>query len=354
MFDLIHNHKTLVQIVLGLITLPFAFWGIDSYTRSFSTAQDLAEVAGQKITLPEFAQAQRDQQERMRSLLGRNFDPALFDTPEQRAELLDAMIQQRLLAVQAVRSNLVVTDGQLREMIIGMPVFQENGRFSSSRYDALLRAQGMNDVMFEARLRQDVQLQQLREAVADSSLVAKTQVERMLAIQGQQREVSEVVLSYEQFAGEVKLAADAVKTYYDSHQADFQVPEQVRAEFVVLNADALAALETVSEADLRSWYDTNVRARFEERAAAKKKADELLAQLRAAPEKFAELAKQNSQDPGSKDNGGDLGFFARGAMVKPFDEAVFKLKPGQMSGIVDTDFGFHIIKLTGIKPAKGD
>ena len=352
MFDLIHNNKRLVQIMLALITLPFAFWGIESYQRGSGTAQDLAEVAGQKITLQEFTQAQRDQQERLRSLLGRNFDAALLDTPEQRAELLDGLIQQRLLAVKAVKSNLIVTDAQLREMIIGLPVFQENGQFSKARYDALLRAQGLSDVTFEARLRRDVELQQLNAAIADSSLVAKAQAGRMLAIQGQQREVSEVVLSFEQFAGEVKLAPDAVKTYYDGHLAEFQLPEQVRAEYIVLSADALAAQETVSEADLRTWYDSNMRGKFEERAAAKKKAEDLLAQLRAAPDKFSELAKQNSQDPGSKDNGGDLGFFARGAMVKPFEEAVFKLKQGQMSGIVETDFGFHILKLTGIKPAK--
>ena len=352
MFDLIHKHKILVQVLLALMVLPFAFWGIDSYQRGTSTAQDLAEVAGQKITLQEFAQAQRDQQERLRSLLGRNFDASLLDTPEQRAELLDGLIQQRLLALKAVKSNLAVTDAQLREIITGLPAFQENGQFSKARYDALLRAQGMSDVVFEARLRRDVELQQLNGAVADSSLVAKAQVARMLAIQGQQREVSEVLLSYEQFAGEVKLAPDAVKTYYDGHLAEFQLPEQVRAEYVLLSADALAALETVSEAELHTWYDSNVRAKFEERAAAKKKAEDLLAQLRAAPDKFAELARQYSQDPGSKDNGGDLGFFARGAMVKPFEEAVFKLKQGQMSGIVETDFGFHIIKLTGIKPAK--
>ena len=163
-----------------------------------------------------------------------------------------------------------------------------------------------------------------------------------------------MVLSYEQYTGEVKLAPDAVKAYYDGHLAEFQLPEQVRAEYVALSADALAALETVSEADLRAWYDSNMRGKFEERAAAKKKAEDVLAQLRAEPDKFAELAKQNSQDPGSKDNGGDLGFFARGAMIKPFEETAFKLKPGQMSGIVETDFGFHIIKLTAIKPAKGD
>jgi len=352
MFDLIHKHKMLVRAMLALIVLPFAFWGIDSYQRGASTPQDLAEVAGQTITLQEFAQAQRDQQERLRSLLGRNFDAALLDSPEQRAELLDGLIQQRLLALKAVKSKLVVTDEQLREMIAGLPAFQENGRFSKARYDQLLRAQGLNDVAFEARLRQDVELQQLNGALADASLVAKTQVGRMLAIQGQQREISEVVLSDEQFAGEVKLAPDAAKTYYDGHQAEFQLPEQVRAEYVLLSADALAALETVGEAELHTWYDSNMRAKFEERAAAKKKAEDLLAQLRAAPDKFADLAKQHSQDPGSKDNGGDLGFFARGAIVKPFDEAAFKLKQGQMSGIVDTDFGFHIIKLTGIKPAK--
>jgi peptidyl-prolyl cis-trans isomerase D len=352
MFDLIHKHKILVQALLGLMVLPFAFWGIDSYQRGAVRGQDLAEVAGQKITQQEFVQAQRDQQERMRSLLGRNFDASLFDTPEQRAELLDGLIQQRLLAVKAIKSNLVVTDEHLREIITALPVFQENGRFSKARYDALLRAQGMSDVGFEARVRRDAELQQLTGAVADSSLVAKAQVARMLAIQGQQREVSEVLLSYEQFAGDVKLAPDAVKAYYDAHLADFQLPEQVRADYVVLSAEALAALETVSEAELHAWYDSNVRAKFEERAVAKKKAEDLLAQLQAAPDKFAALAKQYSQDPGSKDKGGDLGFFARGAMVKPFEEAIFKLKQGQMSGIVDTDFGFHIIKLTGIKPAK--
>ena len=352
MFDLIHKQKRLVQVLLALMVLPFAFWGIDSYQRGASAPQDLAEVAGQKITLQEFSQAQRDQQERLRALLGKNFDAALLNTPEQRAELLDQLIQQRLLALHAVRSKLVVTDEQLREIITSLPAFQENGRFSKARYDAMLRAQGMNDVVFEARLRRDVELQQLNGAVADSSLISKAQATWMLAIQGQQREVSEALLSIDQFASQVKLAPDAVKAYYDTHPGEFVLPEQVRAEYAVLNADALAALETVSEADMRSWYDTNLRPKFEERTAAKKKTEELLAQLRAAPEKFAELAKQNSQDPGSKDNGGDLGFFARGAMVKPFEDAVFKLKQGQMSGIVESSFGFHILKLSGIKPAK--
>ena len=351
MFDLVHKHKLLVQIILALIILPFAFWGIDSYRRGASTAEDVAEVAGQKITLQDFSRAQRDQQERLRAALGGNFDPALLDTPERRAELLDQLIQQRLLAVQAAKSNLVVTDAQLREIIAGLPEFQENGHFSKPRYDALLRAQGLSDVGFEARLRQDVELQQLNDAVSGSSLLAKAQVARILALQGQQREVSDAILPYDQFLGEVKLAPDAVKAYYDSHVAEFAVPEQVRAEFVVLNADALAALETVSEADMRSWYDSNVRAKFEERAAAKKKAEDVLAQLHAAPDKFAELAKQYSQDPGSKDKGGDLGYFARGAMTKSFEDAVWKLKPGQISGIVESRFGFHIIKLTGIKPA---
>ena len=352
MFDLIHKNKRLVQVLLALMVLPFAFWGVDSYQRGSSAVQDMAEVAGQKITLQDFSRAQRDQQDRLRALLGRNFDAAMLDTPEQRAELLDQLIQQRLLAAHAVRSNLVVTDAQLREIIVGLPAFQENGRFAKSRYDAMLRAQGMNDVLFEARLRQDIELQQLNGAVSDSSLVSKALATRILAIQGQQREVSEVLLSIDQLASQVKLAPDAVKNYYDTHPGEFVVPEQVRAEFALLNADTLAALETVSEADMRSLYDSKVRPKFEERAATRKKAEELLAQLRAAPEKFGELAKQYSQDPGSKDSGGDLGFFARGAMVKPFEDAAFKLKKGQMSGIVESSFGFHIVMLTGIKPAK--
>jgi peptidyl-prolyl cis-trans isomerase D len=352
MFDLVHKHKKLVQLLLALMVLPFAFWGIDSYRRGESAAQDVAKVAGQKITLQEFSQAQREQQERLRELLGGKYDPAMLDTPAQRAELLDQLIQQKLLAVQAVKSNLVVTDQQLRDIIVSLPAFQESGKFSKARYDAMLRAQGMNDVIFEARLRRDVELQQLNTAVGDSVIVGKTQVARFLAIEGQQREVSEALLSMEQFAREVKLEPDAVKVYYDTHPGEFVVPEQVRAEYAVLNAEVLAAQEIVSEADMRSWYDGNVRAKFEARMAAKKQAEDLLAQLRQAPDKFAELAKKYSQDPGSKDNGGDLGFFARGAMVKPFEDAVFKLKPGQFSGIVESSFGFHIIKLTEIKPAK--
>jgi len=352
MFDLVHKHKRLVQVMLALITLPFAFWGIDSYRRGASAALDVAEVAGQKITQQEFNQAQREQQERLRELLGAKYDPAMLDTPAQRADLLDQLIQQRLLAVHAVKSNLVVTDQQLRDIIVALPAFQENGKFSKARYDAMLRAQGMNDVIFEARLRRDVELQQLNTAVGDSVIVGKTQVARLLAIEGQQREVAEALAPIEQFAREVKLAPDAVKAYYDTHPGEFVVPEQVRAEYAVLNADVLAAQETVSEADMHSWYDSNVRAKFEARMAAKKQAEDLLAQLHQSPDKFAELAKKYSQDPGSKDNGGDLGFFARGAMVKPFEDAVFKLKPGQLSGIVESSFGYHIIKLTGIKPAK--
>src|SRR5512141_467436 len=352
MFDLVHKHKRLVQVMLALITLPFAFWGIDSYRRGTSTVEDVADVAGQKITLQDFSRAQRDQQERLRAMLGANFDPALLDSPEQRAQLLDQLIQQRLLAVQAVKSNLVVTDAQLREIIVGLPAFQENGRFSSAGYEAMLRAQGMSDVVFEARLRRDIELQQLNGAVADSSLVGKTQLARLLAIQGQQREVSEALLSIDQLASQIKLAPDAVKAYYATHPGEFVVPEQVRAEYALLNADVLAAQESVSEADMRSWYESNVRPKFEQRAAAKKKAEALLAQLQAAPDKFVELAKQNSADPGSKAHGGALGYFARGSMVKSFEDAVFKLKPGQLSGIVESSFGFHIIKLTGIKPAK--
>ncbi len=352
MFDLVRNNKRLVQLLLALITLPFAFWGIDSYQRAYNSGQDVAEVAGQKITLQEFAQAQRDQQERMRSLLGRNFDASLFDSPEQRAELLEQMIQQRLLAVQTVKSNLLVSDTQLREIIAGLPAFQENGHFSKARYDQLLQAQGMNDLMFEARLRQDAQLQQLNAAISDSSFVAKTQAQRILVLAGQKREIAESVLSYEQFAGESKPLPEAIKAYYDGHVAQFQVPEQVRAQYVVFTPDALAGSESVSEADARAWYDANMGAKFAQRAAARKKAEELLARLRAAPDKFAELAKQNSQDPGSKDKGGDLGYFARGSMVKPFEDAVFKLKVGELSGVVESDFGFHIIKLAGIKPAK--
>jgi len=160
-FDLVHNNKRLMQIVLTLVALPFAFWGIDSYQRVMSRSGEVAEVEGQKITEQEFGDALRQQQERFRGMLGRNFDPALFDSPAIRLELLEGMISQRLMMQHAMRNHLTVSSEMLVETTMSIPAFQVDGKFSRERYDAALRNERMSSEAFDAALRRDILTQQL-------------------------------------------------------------------------------------------------------------------------------------------------------------------------------------------------
>ena len=372
MFDAVRNNKRIVQVFLALITLPFAFWGVDSYFRSGGGAGELASVGGSKISQQEFAQSLRDQQERLRGQLGREFNPAMLETPEARAAMLDALVSQRLLALQAGKSNLTASDALLREVIGAIPALQEDGKFSMRRYEQALRAQGLTQAGFEAKLRQDLTLQQLVQSVSDTAVVSRAAAERIIAIQFEEREVSETAVRPEQFAGQVKVAAEAVRDFYEKNRKQFEIPQQIRAEYLVLSRDALAAQTGVSAEEIRSAYEKNARNNVspEERRAshiliqspadapeaeqktARAKSQALLQQLRKNPADFARLAKEQSQDPGSAPKGGDLGYFPRGAMVKPFEDAVFSLKENQISEIVRSEFGFHIIRLTGVKPEK--
>jgi peptidyl-prolyl cis-trans isomerase D len=370
MFDLVHKNKRLMQIVLGLVALPFAFWGIDSYQRVMGRAGEVAEVGGQKIGEQEFSEALRQQQDRLRGMLGRNFDASLLDSPAMRREVLDGMISQRLLMQHAVRNYLTVSDETLVETTMSIPAFQVDGKFSRERYDIALQNEGMRPEMFDAALRRDLMVQQITGALSDSGFASKAAADQLAGLRAQQREVSEYHVQAD--AKGVQVPADTIRAFYDSNPARFQIPEQVQVDYVVLSADALAASEQVDPAEVAKFYEAN-QSRYgepeqrrashiliavksgageEEKRKARERAQSVLAQLRRSPEKFAEIAKKESGDPGSAAHGGDLGFFSRGMMVRAFEEAAFHLKQGQISDPVETDFGFHIIKVTGIKPGK--
>jgi len=373
MFDAVRNNKRIVQIFLVLITVPFALWGVDFYTRSLGRAGDVATVGKLKITQQEFQQSLREQQDRMRASMGSEFNPALLDTPEARQAVLDSMINQRVLAQQAYGARVVVSDDQLRQFISSVPAFQDNGKFSNRRYESIVRSQGMSEAGFEMRLRQDLALQQLASPVGEGAFVSKSAADRWLALQREAREVADYVVKPEQFVAQVKLPPNAAQKYYDDNRKLFEVPEQVRAEYLVLNPEALMGSVKVTDEEIKRWYEGHAdqykqpeerrashiliqvpkEATPEQRKAARAKIDDLLKQVRQNPNDFAKLAKEHSQDPGSAAKGGDLGFFSRGMMVKPFEDAAFALKEGQVSDVVTSDFGFHIIKLTGVKPEKG-
>lgn len=368
MFDAVRNNKKIVQVFLALITLPFAFFGVESYVRNVGTGDDVAKVGDVKITQRQFQQALREQQERLRAQTGGQFDAKLLDTPEARKTILDDLVDQRLLMLEASRNKMFASDEAIRRAIAGIDAFKVDGRFSSERYGAALAAQGMTPAGFEAQLRQDLTLQQLAGAVGQSGLMARAVGDRILAMQTEKREVQEFRIGLDAYLDKVRLADDAARKFYDANGKQFETPEQARAEYVVLSMETIGAQLTVSDAEIKAWYDGHKErfAQLEERRAshiliaseklgkdkARAKAEEILVEIRKNPAGFADLARKNSDDPGSAAKGGDLGFFGRGMMVKPFEEATFKLKDGEVSGIVESDFGFHIIKLTGIHEGK--
>ena len=257
MFDWVHNNKRVIQVILGLIIVPFAFWGLDSYQRLFSAGSDVASVAGQKITEQEFSEALRQQQERMRGMLGRNYNAAALDSPEIRSEMLEGMISQRLVTQHAFRNNITVGDAQLRDVITSIPAFQEDGKFSKARYEAMLRAEGYSPPFFESTLRRDLMMQQLSAALADSGLSSKSAARQIAVARAQQREIAEFKIAAEPMLSQVKVSAEAVQAYYDSNRIQFQIPEQLRVEYVVLNNDALVALEQPGADEVKAYYAAN-------------------------------------------------------------------------------------------------
>lgn len=369
MFDAVRNNKRIVQIFLALITLPFAFFGVDSYVRSVGSEGDVAKIGDIKITQQQFQQALLNQQERLRSQMGGQLDPKLLDNPEARNAILNDLVDQRLLMLEANKKNLFASDNAIRAAIGGIDAFKIDGKFSSERYESALRGQGMTPAGFEAQLRQDLTLQQLASGLGQSGVISRTVSDRLIGLQLERREVMEFRLALDSYLDKVKLAEGAAQKFYDENGQQFDTPEQARAEYVVLSMETIGAQLAVSEAEVKAWYDGH-KERFqqaEERRAshiliaasskpekekAQARAEELLKEIQKTPAAFADLAKKNSQDPGSAAKGGDLGFFGRGMMVKPFEEAAYKLKEGEVSAVIESDFGFHIIKVTGIHAAK--
>ena len=355
MFDWVQKHKLIAQIFLGLIAITFATWGIESYTRVQGSRDAVATVDGMEIQQREFSEELRRQQEQLRQMFRGQVDPAMLDTPESRRALLDSLIGQRLVAASAHKAHLSVPDELLYETITSIPAFQVEGKFSKQAYETVLRQQNppLSPRQFEERMRQDLAVQQLTRALGDSAIAPRSVAARLSALESQQREVSEARIAAQQFLPQVKIDDAALKTYYDAHPDEFRVAERVRAEYLVLSQQALQAQETVSPEEVAKHWEATYGAQAREREEARRKAQAVLAAVRRDPGGFAELAKKESQDPGSRENGGDLGFAPRGAFVKPFEDAVFRLKEGAISDIVESEFGLHIIRLTGIRRVDG-
>ena len=369
-------NRRVVKLLFALfLVIPFGLFGIDFYFRTPVGGDTLASVGRVRIGQQEFDQAVRNQTEVYRRQLRGQFDPAIMENPEVRQAVLDGLVMQKLVGIGAERAGIRMGDKQLAEKIYSEPAFQEDGRFNKQRYEAIARSQNMSTVGLDERLRQDYREQQFRGSIVDTTIVPRSTLDSFIRLSQQSREVSVVNLAPEQYAARVKITPESVKKYYDEHPVEFTIPEQVRVEYVELSQDAAAARATASAEEVKRVYEEEVKAgkhgtREERRAShildtlppdakddAKKaveaKANEVAERVRKNPRSFADVAKKESQDPGSAAQGGDLGFFAHnGTMVKAFEDAVFAAKKDEIVGPVKSEFGYHVIRVTEIKPEK--
>ena len=371
MFDFVQEKKRVVQIVLLLIIITFGFFGVDSYRKSGGISVP-ATVNGEKITQQEFDNAMRQQMDRVREQAGASFDPTMYDKPEIKRMLMDNLINQHLLASQARSVGLTISDEQMAQIIEGVEAFQKDGKFDKQRYISALSSQRMTPSIFQGRVSDDLGTRQLAESYLKNGYSTQFSAENLIRLNEQQRVVSVAQILPSTFNDQVKVDEAAIKDYYDKNQKEFQIPERARVEYLILSASSLQVQLTASDAEIKKYYDDHLtefstpelrkaahilitvdaKSSDADKQAAKDKAEKILQEVKQGATQFAQLAQKYSQDPGSAVNGGDLGLFGRGMMVKPFDEAVFKLLVGEVSGLVQSDFGFHIIKLLAIKGGK--
>lgn len=371
MFDFVNRKKRIVQIIMALAVLPFLFWGVESY-RDKGDDGFVAIVEGDKISRREFEQALRDHHERVRGMLGANFDSSLLDNFEVRNSVLERLVQQRLIQSEAEKNGFVVLDSQLIKTIQDIQAFQKDGKFSKQQYEDLLRAQGLTPALFESRVRKELMIQQLMDGYSENAFAPGMVAKKVSYLSEVQREVSQSIIKEEQFFSEIQPDELEIKAYYDKNQANFHLSERVRVEYVVLSLADVAKKEVISDEAIEVYYAEHLSdfvqpeerkashilvsiaadASSENKQAAREKAQKVLEQVKQNPEQFAEIAKEFSDDPGSASSGGDLGFFGRGVMVKSFEEQIFSMQINEISDIVETDFGFHVIQLTDIKAEK--
>ena len=359
MFDFVQKYKRVIQVFLALIAITFATWGIESYTRFRGGRDTVATVNGLEISQREFAEELRRQQEQLRRMFGGAVDPAMLDSPEMRRSVLEAMIGQRVVASEAARAHMFMSREAVIEAITSAPDFQEDGKFSAAKYSAYLASRGVSDQGNVIELQSQIPLARMAGAISDTAIAPRSVVARVTALEAQRREVADARLDVKQYLPQVKVSDEQVKSYYEANQGDFRTPERVRVEYVVLSAEALARQDPPTDQEVRAAYDARAN-QFtvgEQRRAShilvktREEADKLFAELKKNPGQFAALAKKYSQDPGSAEKGGDLGWFGRGMMVKPFEDAAFKLGNNEMQ-VVESEFGFHVLRVTGIVAAK--
>jgi peptidyl-prolyl cis-trans isomerase D len=373
MFDTIRNNSKILMGLLVLLIIPsFVLFGVDGYSSMSDRGAVVAKVGDAEITQQEWDAMHQQEVDRIRASAP-NLDAKLLGSEEARYASLERMVNDRLIAVAAEKQLLVTSDQRLANYLQQDPAIASlrgpDGKLDMERYRQLAASQGMTPEMLEARVRRDLSNQQVLASLQASAVASQRQTDAALQAFLQRREIQIQRFDPAAFAAKVQVSDADLEKFYQTQSERFRSPESADVEYLVLDAAALVKNIQLPEQDVKTYYEQNLqrlsgqeqrRARHilinaakdapaADREKARAKADALLADVRKDPKAFAELARKNSDDPGSAANGGDLDFFAKGAMVKSFEDAAFALKKGEISALVETEFGFHIIQLTDIK-----
>lgn len=375
MFDFVRTHQRLAQGLLLVLIMPaFVFFGIAGYDHMFSDADTVATVDGEPVSRRHFEQVYRQQVDQLQQALGDQVDPARIDNPAARAEVLETLITRQALFNEARRERITVTPAEIQKAILGSlgDLRGADGKFDVESYRRLLAQNGLTPEQYEAQVGQDLALGAMENSVSQTGIVPRTLLDSLFESQETRRAVRIAPVSARARESGLSPTPEQLQAYYDEHKASFELPESVDIRYVLLKRDdILPADAKPSDDELKAFYQKHDN-RFnapEERvashillkvpegadeaakAAVKKRAEALLAEARANPGQFAELAKQHSEDPGSAAQGGDLGAFERDTMVKPFSDAAFALTAPGFTEVVESEYGFHVIRVTDVKGA---
>jgi peptidyl-prolyl cis-trans isomerase D len=346
-------------VFLGAIAVVFVFWGIQFESSSNVAA---AKVNGESISAEQVRRAWQQRQSELQQSMRDELPPALVK--EEQAKLLNDSVRREVLVQHVNKMGYRVSDQAIVSQLAQIPALQVDGKFSRDRYAALLRQQGTSEAEFEVEFRRDLEIGQLQNGVGVSAFATPGEVKRRIELQGETREIDYVTIPAAKFAGQAVVTPADVLALYEKNKASYKTEETVSLQYLQLKLADVAAAVPVTEEGLREYYEQVAPERFQDPerrrarhiliesgtddAAAKKKADDVFAQAKAGGD-FAKLAAQYSDDPGSKAQGGELGWSTREAFVKPFADAVFAMQVGEVRGPVKTQFGYHVIQLEEVQ-----
>ncbi len=354
---------TFAILIVGLMAIPFVLFGVDSLFMQDSSTGNAAEVNDTQISELQLLRAVRLQKQQLLERFGDQAPPELLSEEALREPVLNRLVQRELLRQAAEDGGLTVSNADLDKNIVDTVPFQENGVFSPQRFTQLLGAMGYTPVSYKAQLREDVIVSQLGSGIVNSSLAAEAELRHLAALTLQQRSFYTITLPYEPAAEQTEVSGQEINDYYTANSARFMAPEQVSVEYIELSLDDLAASTPVDPADVKAQYDAEV-ASFEQQVQRHvahiqiEPSDEAGAKIAEvqkrldAGEPFEQVAKELSDDAGSRDFGGDLGMTDGTSFPEAFETAAASLEVGQVSGPVETDAGTHFIKLLNVQSSE--